>query len=817
MFCKYLRLVLRVFFILCIPIYIGSVIIPEQPVDASSAISWYNQAWQYRKELVIYGSNSGIQTDYQKKIRVYENTTDVSECVAQYTTGMNFLNPSVYGAQWIGQTFTAETSGTIRKVWVKLAKVGSPTASVACAIRATSGGLPTGANLCSGNITSSYLSSNTTTLLGSNWYEFDMGTGTTITKGSTYAYFLYSTSCNITNCVAVGQYINGLYTGGAYVYSLNNGSSWSTAFGYDNIFQVITDTSGSTPLRVSCNGHCQPDFDDIRFTSSDGVTELSYWIENYETRQTDGYADIWVKIPSIPQMTGTTESTTIYMYYGNSSVYSTSNGTNTFEQFDDFDSYTVGTDINGQGGWTATAGLNTISNTVAFSGTQSLRGNGNVSNNVYRTLLASNQTWIIGCKLYKTNGADFATMIHGDAVSAVRSRFASAESVFAADQATSIGTGRANEWTTWLSYSHIWGASSTSSSAIVRYKDSANEFAAISSTYNSASYNNIIRPYTTYITAGGEYIYLDDFFVAKFAATQPLWSTIGTETTQPELIIQDVKIFTGYKENEDWLICIRYINKYPPYYDTYDVRKYFQLQLVDNGTVYASTPMPAWGNKVGCIYLSAIQASVLTYGKAYNILLYGTFTGNPYFSYTLQAGDWLGGDLSNLDSWIITSAAVIGNYYSDTYTTYISGRGEVLNAAGSTIFSNGISGLMIERPEIFQVYTIPNTSSPNVTDQTYRKSLSNWQESWGEDGVIMLQRLANIVNIDPGFLGGMLFVAMMIILGITAFPAGHTTAANVLSIGFLILGIVFGLDLIYVILLAIVSAFLLFKNMFMDK
>jgi len=48
---------------------------------------------------------------------------------------------------------------------------------------------------------------------------------------------------------------------------------------------------------VYLNGKCRNDFGDIRFTDSDGVTELSYWMEE----KVDGdYAIFWVKVPSIP-------------------------------------------------------------------------------------------------------------------------------------------------------------------------------------------------------------------------------------------------------------------------------------------------------------------------------------------------------------------------------------------------------------------------------------------------------------------------------------------------------------------------------------
>jgi hypothetical protein len=86
------------------------------------------------------------------------------------------------------------------------------------------------------------------------------------------------------------------------------------------------------------------DCGDIRFTDSDKITQLSYWIESgCNTASTQ----IWVKVPTIPA----SSTKTIYVYYGNLSATSQSNGANTFIFFDDFTQYPEGSNINGQGGW----------------------------------------------------------------------------------------------------------------------------------------------------------------------------------------------------------------------------------------------------------------------------------------------------------------------------------------------------------------------------------------------------------------------------------------------------------------------------------
>lgn len=72
----------------------------------------------------------------------------------------------------------------------------------------------------------------------------------------------------------------------------------------------------------------EPDGADIRFTHSDGTTELKYWIESWDEPAELAY--VWVKVPALAD-----GETTIYVYYGNPAVPSNSDGPSTFDSFDD--------------------------------------------------------------------------------------------------------------------------------------------------------------------------------------------------------------------------------------------------------------------------------------------------------------------------------------------------------------------------------------------------------------------------------------------------------------------------------------------------
>jgi len=106
-------------------------------------------------------------------------------------------------------------------------------------------------------------------------------------------------------------------------------------------YQVLVNLDTSSLI---ASGRMRSDCGDIRFYDSDGVTSLNYWLEgpcnSSSTR-------IWVKIPSIPA----SSKKTIYLFYGNSSLTSASNGSATFDAFDDFLTNTLSNYVQIDSGW----------------------------------------------------------------------------------------------------------------------------------------------------------------------------------------------------------------------------------------------------------------------------------------------------------------------------------------------------------------------------------------------------------------------------------------------------------------------------------
>jgi hypothetical protein len=81
--------------------------------------------------------------------------------------------------------------------------------------------------------------------------------------------------------------------------------------------RLVTVTNGGNALEnyqvkieVDYDNNMLQNFDDLRFVENDDVTELDYWIEDYNPGDN---AIVWVKVPNIPA----SGSKTFYMYYGN--------------------------------------------------------------------------------------------------------------------------------------------------------------------------------------------------------------------------------------------------------------------------------------------------------------------------------------------------------------------------------------------------------------------------------------------------------------------------------------------------------------------
>jgi len=99
-------------------------------------------------------------------------------------------------------------------------------------------------------------------------------------------------------------------------------------------YQIKIEIGAGDPIFA----HARSAGEDIRFCYYPEEEMLSYWIEKFDPVAEE--AIIWVKVPEIPA----NSEIEIYMYYGNPTVASASDGDATFEFFDDFDGASLNTD-----------------------------------------------------------------------------------------------------------------------------------------------------------------------------------------------------------------------------------------------------------------------------------------------------------------------------------------------------------------------------------------------------------------------------------------------------------------------------------------
>lgn len=272
------------------------------------------------------------------------------------------------------------------------------------------------------------------------------------------------------------------------------------------------------------------------------------------------------------------------------------------------------------------------------------------------------------------------------------------------------------------------------------------------------------------------------------------------------LEVASAKVFRGYLEDDDLLVVLHHFNVYVPYYPDMIVEQYFDLQLTsaDGGTIYASTTCKQWGYMPGSIYLSADSAASLTPGSAYRVYVYGDFGANPEDYYTLQSEDWQGTNFDFLDSWVITTARVLADYYSVDFTTFVSGQGEVLNEEGGIIFLTGIPGLADVRPDIFQVVMHVPTYDATSWDLAFDEG-ADWEEQLGTDVSLAFTTGGGILGIGGDALGAIIvFVTYLGLAGLVVLKGGSPSVVIALAIPVVLLGV--WLKLISVVVMGAIAA-----------
>ncbi|MFH1046420.1 MAG: DUF2341 domain-containing protein [Candidatus Omnitrophota bacterium] len=107
--------------------------------------------------------------------------------------------------------------------------------------------------------------------------------------------------------------------------------------GYQNLFNYqlpvrVAESFGAGDYDVHCNGDIEADFEDIRFTTTDGQSLIPHYIESVEGTTPNRIAVVWIKVPQIPP-----QGLDIYLYYGSVMAEDISSAEAVFDFYDSFE------------------------------------------------------------------------------------------------------------------------------------------------------------------------------------------------------------------------------------------------------------------------------------------------------------------------------------------------------------------------------------------------------------------------------------------------------------------------------------------------
>lgn len=149
----------------------------------------------------------------------------------------------IFSQHWRCQTFTPSVAHKITSVKLLLYKAGSP-GEITVSIRATSGGLPTGGDLCSGTTVGNTLPTGSPY----EWREITLGAGYDLVADTMYAIVVRATGGDVSNALQWRKdQTSPTYAGGCRSYSSSSGSSWTVTEGTDNLFEEWGEPPVSAP------------------------------------------------------------------------------------------------------------------------------------------------------------------------------------------------------------------------------------------------------------------------------------------------------------------------------------------------------------------------------------------------------------------------------------------------------------------------------------------------------------------------------------------------------------------------------------------
>lgn len=194
-----------------------------------------------------------------------------------YATGIT--SAGIYGANYMAQTFTPNASGYLTGLTLRLKKEIAPTGNLSVAIRATSGGKPTGADLVVATKAVADISTSVADV------AFNFTTPLAVTNGTVYSIVAGGVTGDVGNYISWHYNTSDGYAGGTRVTSGDSGTNWTIQATHDQRFSVLI----TSPATIVANAQASGAHDYIvtlaggTATLYDGVTSLG----------TVAVADMW--------------------------------------------------------------------------------------------------------------------------------------------------------------------------------------------------------------------------------------------------------------------------------------------------------------------------------------------------------------------------------------------------------------------------------------------------------------------------------------------------------------------------------------------
>jgi len=289
---------------------------------------------------------------------------------------------------------------------------------------------------------------------------------------------------------------------------------------------LVGESSGATGEDVDCAGHCLSNFNDLRFTASDGETLLDYWIESITGTTPNQLATVWIEFDSIG-----TGDTTFYMYYGNAGAAAYSSIADTFIVGDDFERGSNGDAIGGS--WTLRRGDVDISTEQKYGGTRSAKFIG-VDSSTSSTATISgvpviDSTYAIRTRIYKEHAFGQCNFYHGNGTKIIAVMICAGSDIFYYDGSAHDTTKNINAdaWNI-IEFRNI---NFTAGTFDIYLNDTLAKSGATMLT--NSDYNGTFL-FENYHSASGNDVYLDDYIVRDWRSVEPAWGSWGAEFTEAE-------------------------------------------------------------------------------------------------------------------------------------------------------------------------------------------------------------------------------------------------------------------------------------------